>query len=143
MQEITIQHIQTTEALRQLLSVFALAFELEYHVDDAYLDRMREQASTLVLAAYKGEKMVGGLVACEVFPIHGAKEMYLYDIAVHPQYQRQGVGVHLMQYLKTEAKNRGVRTIFVEAESEDVGAVAFYRSIGGEEVGVHHFNFTI
>jgi aminoglycoside 3-N-acetyltransferase I len=143
MPEITIQRIETVEALRQLLSVFALAFESDYLVDDAYLDQMREHPSTLVLAAYIGEDIVGGLVACELLPIHGEKEMYIYDIVVHPQYQRQGVGVRLIQQLKEEAKCRGVKTVFVEAESEDVGAVAFYRSIGGEEVGVHHFNFSI
>ena len=143
MQELTIHRIQTTEALQELFSVFALAFESEYHVDDAYLSQMVEHPSTLVLAAYMGEKIVGGLVACVLLPIHGEKEMYLYDIAVHPQHQRQGVGVRLMQQLKEEAKCRGVKTVFVEAESEDVGAVAFYRSIGGEEVGVHHFNFSV
>ncbi len=139
----TIKTITTLPELQALMKVFALAFESEYHTDDRYLVNMLENSSTILIGAYGHTDLIGGLVAFEIHPIHGKKEIYIYDIAVHPDYQKQGIGKHLIDYLKVEGKNRGIDTIFVEAESEDEGAVAFYRAIGGEEIKVNHFNFII
>jgi aminoglycoside 3-N-acetyltransferase I len=129
--------------MKALVSVCTLAFEQEYTVTDQYLSNMLEDDKTLILGAFRDTEIVGGLVAMEMMPIHGTKEFYIYDIAVHPEYQKQGLGKALLEHLKLEAKKRGIETIFVEAESEDEGAVAFYRALGGEEVSVNHFNFTL
>lgn len=139
----TIKKITEIDELQSLMKVFALAFESKYQTDDTYLENMLKNNSTILIGAFGLTDIIGGLVAFEIHPIHGKKEIYIYDIAVHPDYQKQKIGTHLMDYLKDEAKLRGVDTIFVEAESEDDGAVAFYRAIGGEEVNVNHFNFTI
>jgi aminoglycoside 3-N-acetyltransferase I len=139
----TIKTITILPELQVLMEVFALAFESEYHTEGTYLMDMLENSSTILIGAYGYTDLIGGIVAFEIHPIHGKKEIYIYDIAVHPDYQKQGIGKHLIDYLKVEAKNRGIDTIFVEAESEDEGAVAFYRAIGGEEVRVNHFNFKI
>jgi aminoglycoside 3-N-acetyltransferase I len=138
-----IQKIHSLSDVKALVSVFALAFEQEYIVTDEYLSQMLEDEKTLILGAFIDTKIVGGLVAMEMMPIHGTKEFYIYDIAVHPEYQKQGLGKALVDHLKREAKKRDIETIFVEAESEDEGAVAFYRALGGEDVSVNHFNFTV
>jgi aminoglycoside 3-N-acetyltransferase I len=138
-----IQKIHSLSDVKALVSVFALTFEQEYSVTDEYLSKMLEDDKTLILGAFIDTKIVGGLVAMEMMPIHGTKEFFIYDIAVHPEYQKQGLGKALIEHLKLEAKKRGIETIFVEAESEDGGAVAFYRALGGEEVSVNHFNFTV
>lgn len=143
MQTIEIQKLSTVEELRKLIAVFSVAFEAEYAVADEYLKTMVDNTAVVVFGAREQEKMVGGLVAFEMTPIHGAKEFYIYDIAVHPDYQKRGIGKLLMEKLSQEGKVRGVQAMFVEAESEDVGAVAFYRAIGGEEVSVNHFNFSL
>ncbi len=143
MNNISIIKINSVEQLRKLISVFSVAFETEYEVTDEYLSKMLESGTTLVLGVAQEEKIVGGLVAMEMSPIHGTKEFYIYDIAVHPEHQQKGIGKKLIEHLKIEAKSREVKTIFVEAESEDAGAVEFYRKIGGEEVAVNHFNFNI
>lgn len=138
-----IKKLARVEELRNLVKVFSAAFESEYKVKEEYLHNMLLNDSVVILGAVLDDKIVGGLVAFEMTPIHGSKEFYLYDIAIHPDQQKQGLGKKLIVELKREAKARGVETIFVEAESEDSGAVAFYRAIGGEEVAVNHFNFTI
>jgi aminoglycoside 3-N-acetyltransferase I len=140
---ISINNINTVEKLKELISVFSISFEDRYTADDLYLAKMLENKSTLILGAIADDKVVGGLVAFEFNPIHGSKELYIYDIAIHPDFQKQGIGKRLIEQLKIQAKQRGVKTIFVEAETEDTGAVAFYRAIGGEEVEVRHFNFEV
>jgi len=143
MRDANLKIINSREQLRQLISVFSCAFESEYTVADEYLERMLVTRSTIIIGAMKDQKVIGGLVAFEMCPIHGSKELYLYDIAVHPNHQKQGIGTKLIELLREEAKAKGVTTIFVEAESEDVGAVAFYRKLGGEEMAVNHFNFNL
>lgn len=143
MNNATIKKLENIEELKGLITVFSLAFDSPYHTTDDYLSSMLQNSSCVILGAVVETRVVGGLVAFAMTPIHGTKELYVYDIAVHPEFQKQGLGVRLMESLKQEARVRGVGTIFIEAESEDEGAVAFYRAIGGEEVAVNHFHFTV
>lgn len=143
MNSISIRKLEKLEEIKELISVFSLAFESYYDTKDEYLHLMLKNTTCVILGAVFGSRIVGGLVAFEITPIHGKKELYIYDIAVHPKFQKQGVGKKLMEIIKEEARTRDIGTIFVEAESEDQGAVAFYRAIGGEEVTVNHFNFTL
>jgi aminoglycoside 3-N-acetyltransferase I len=139
----SIRPITTTSELFDLAAVFALAFESEYQLSERYASDMLSNPQQLVLGAWHEMTLIGGLVACEIQPLHGSKEYYIYDIAVHPAHQQKGVGTLLMQQLLVEAKVRGIRTVFVEAEADDDGAVAFYRTLKGEEIGVRHFNFSV
>lgn len=138
-----IKKLENIRELQQLAAVFSLAFDSQYSTSEEYLSTMLQNSSCVILGAVVESRIVGGLVAFIMTPIHGTKELYVYDIAVHPDFQKQGIGTALMETLKQEARAQGVGTIFVEAESEDEGAVAFYRAIGGEEVAVNHFNFIV
>lgn len=143
MNNLTIKKLKSANELKELIQVFSLAFEADYTTTDEYLESMLHNSTSVILGAELDQKIVGGIVAFEMTPIHGTKEFYVYDIAIHPEFQKKGIGALLMKELKAEAVVRGIGTIFVEAESEDEGAVAFYRAIGGEEVAVNHFNFSI
>lgn len=94
----------------------------------------------MVYVALQGERVVGGLTAYELpaYSQEGA-DMYLYDLAVHPDFQRKGVGTALVDGLLEECKRRQVRTCFVQAHLEDAHALHFYRALGGEEEEVAHF----
>lgn len=138
-----IKKIENINELRELSKVFALAFESEYTLTGVYLETMLQNPICVIFGAISDQEIVGGLVAFEMTPMHGTKELYVYDIAVHLAYQRKGIGAKIVNALKDEAKVRGVGTIFVEAELEDKDAVAFYRAIGGEEIVFGHFNFKI
>lgn len=143
MESIQIKNLSNISEVRQLISVFSLAFESKYEVEDSYLLEMLTNSTALILGAFAEEEVLGGLVAFQINPIHGKREFYIYDIVVHPNHQRRGIGKRLIKELKEEARKRGIETIFVEAENEDTHAVLFYRTLGGEEVLVNHFNFKV
>lgn len=143
MSEISVVPMNNIKELRELLSVFSRAFDADYNVSDQYLEELLKNPCTRVFGALRNGSIVGGVVACELLPIHGTKEVYIYDIAVEPCFQQQGVGRVLFNKLQEYAKSVGARTVFVEAEAEDTGAVSFYRKLGGEEVLVNHFNFNV
>lgn len=142
MHTIEIKTVDTVPELRALMAVCEKAFDSPYVADDAYLEEMLNQSHGVYLGAYDDKRLVGGVVAFALVPLHGTKELYLYDIAVHPEYQRQGIGAMLIAATKEEAIKRDIRVVFVEAEADDDGAVAFYRAIGATELSVTHFTIT-
>lgn len=142
MRMIEIKTIDTVPELQALMAVCEKAFESAYVADDVYLEKMLTERNGIYLGAYDNERLVGGVVAFELLPLHGIRELYLYDIAVDPEYQRQGIGAMLIAAIKEEATKRDIRVVFVEAEADDEGAVAFYRAIGATEVSVTHFTIT-
>lgn len=59
-------------------------------------------------------------------------QMYLADISVKPEFQRQGVGLQLLEFLKREAENLHLDVF--RAECEKGYLVDFYAKIGLEPV---------
>ena len=139
----TIRTLTTVSELYALADVFARAFESAYPLTDTYATQVVSDKRQCILGAWLDTTLVGGLVAYEMQPLHGTKEFYIYDIAVDPAHQKRGIGTMLLTQLESEARARGIGTICVEAEADDDGAVAFYRSLQGEEIAVRHFNFKV
>ena len=57
------------------------------------------------------------------------------NIATHPDRRNQGLGHLVLRALLSEAKNRGLRTVFLEVRPTNLPALALYRAEGFEEVG--------
>lgn len=57
----------------------------------------------------------------------GCSILYIQDLLVHPDYQRQGIGQALVNQTLAAAKN--IRQIFLSTESTEK-TVQFYRSVG-------------
>src|SRR5215831_8191005 len=127
--------------LADLYAVFGLAFESERTgAAGGNFSSLLGRNDICFLVALSEGVVVGGLSAYEMELLSGEKEFYLYDIGVHPAHQRKGLGAMLIKELKKQAQARGISTIFVEAESDDSGAVSFYKSLGAEQIKVDHFN---
>jgi len=102
-------------------------------------DKLRRgfEKSLLILAAYECEGLVG-LIRCVG---DGETIVYIQDILVLPEYQRQGIGSTLI----LEALNRfsHVRQIVLSTDIEQ-RTLAFYKSIGFaplEDIGCRGFMF--
>lgn len=141
--DIIYKKITDTENLQKLVSIFDIVFEKSSSPSIEYLSTIISDNTLCNIGAFVDGNIVGGLSAHELPTLSGDKEFYLYDIGVLPEYQKMGIGTSLIKELKKEAKIRNIFTIFVEAESDDAGAVAFYRSLGEEEILVQHFNLTV
>jgi aminoglycoside 3-N-acetyltransferase I len=97
-----------------------------------YVDRLLARDDFWAFVAVSGREIVGGLTA-HTLPMTRAErsEMFIYDVAVRPDYQRQGVGRHLMTAVRNAARARGIDDVFVAADEDDAHALDFYRSLGG------------
>ena len=93
---------------------------------------MLHRGDFLVIAGLIDGKPVAGLTAF-VLPLTRAEmaELFIYDIAGAPTYQRNGIGGRLVQEVRGLAVERGIASTSVPADNEDNHALEFYRSIGG------------
>jgi aminoglycoside 3-N-acetyltransferase I len=76
--------------------------------------------------------VVGGLIAHTLQRTsREASEIFLYDIAVPPKHQRNGVGRRLFDGRRQMAHAAGIEMVFVPAEGEDTHALDFDTALGG------------
>lgn len=96
-----------------------------------------------VLAATEGEVVVGGLTA-HALPMtrDRSTELFIYDLAVRTDRQRNGIGRALVAELLTLGRAAGIATAFVPADNDDTHALEFYRAIGGTGSSVTFFTFS-
>ena len=127
----------------RLFTVMAEVFGEERQAPGAaYLARLLGRDDFWALAALAGDEVIGGLTA-HTLPMTRSEssEVFLYDLAVQPRYQRRGVGRGLVDRLRQLASEAGIEDVFVPADSEDQHALDFYRAIGGQASPVTFFTF--
>jgi aminoglycoside 3-N-acetyltransferase I len=109
---------------------------------DAYIHSLLSRADFWAIAAFDGEDVVGGITG-HTLPMTSTEdsELFVYDLAVKREYQRQGIGRELVSELRALGAAAGVSVVFVPADSEDTHAIDFYRRIGGAESSVKFFTF--
>ena len=145
-----IHRLKSTDVLmlRELLSVLGEAFgQIHTYTDaqpsSAYLERLLASDSFLALAAVKGASVVGGLAAYELRKFEQERsEIYIYDLAVSAPHRRQGIATALISDLKQLAADRGAYVMYVQADLDDVPAIALYTKLGIRE-DVLHFDIQV
>lgn len=63
-------------------------------------------------------------------------EATLFNIAVDPQWQRQGIGRMLLEHLISELEKRDVLTLWLEVRASNHAAIALYESLGFNEATI-------
>nr|WP_153867044.1 MULTISPECIES: GNAT family N-acetyltransferase [Myxococcaceae] len=128
--------------------LYAGELELRFRVLREPLGRPREsvtfpfEAQSLHLVAHAGDEVVG----CVLFhPDSAAGEPSggrLFQMAVSPRLQGQGLGARLVRHLEAELRRRGVARVHLHARA---AVLPFYERLGYavygepfEEVGVPH-----
>ncbi|MBM3786008.1 MAG: GNAT family N-acetyltransferase [Acidobacteria bacterium] len=109
-------------------------------LSERYVSGLLDNPAFWALAATKDGQIAGGLTA-HTLPMTRSEtsELFLYDIAVRVDCQRQGIGRLLVYHLRSIAAAAGIDVIFVPAENEDGHALDFYRALGGKPGAVTIF----
>ena len=58
------------------------------------------------------------------------------NVAVAPEYRRQGIGKKLLLALMSDLQNKGNRCLSLEVRASNVPAISLYESLGFVQVGV-------
>lgn len=94
------------------------------------------------LVAELDNKIVAGLTAHDLPSTYfESNEVYVYDLAVTKEHQRNGIGKQLLAELAKICKTKGESEFFLQADFDDINAIEFYRSCGGMEENVIHFSY--
>lgn len=132
------------ELARHLFAVMAEVFEEPgERLSDSYLDALLGQETFWALAALSHDEVVGGLTA-HTLPMtrNESAEVFIYDVAVRADRQRQGIGRQLVTALRAAATAAGFGDVFVPADTTDGHALDFYRALGGVPAPVTMFTFS-
>src|SRR5258708_4784311 len=129
---------------QKLIVIFQEVFQMENRpmTNEVYLRRLLENPLVIVFAIQYKNEIVGGLTAYEL-PLYYAEysEIFIYDVAIKPGFQRKGLGTMLISALKDYCRDNGIKEFFVEASGKEKHAVHFYQSAGGTAEKVVQFNF--
>lgn len=99
-----------------------------------------------LLGAFEGQQRVGGAVLAWNTPgvdlLQGRADIaVLWDLRVHPDYRRQGVGAKLFAHAMVWAQERRCRHLVVETQDINVAACRFYERQGCYLGEVHPFAY--
>ncbi|MFC0309800.1 ribosomal protein S18-alanine N-acetyltransferase [Gallibacterium trehalosifermentans] len=76
------------------------------------------------------QDQIVGFCICQIV----LDEATLFNIAIHPQYQGQGLGKSLLQSLMGQLKAKGVATLWLEVRESNQKAQCLYQTLGFNEV---------
>ena len=111
--------------------------------DDTYIGRLLASDTFIAIAAFDGERVIGGLAAYVLPKFEQARsEIYIYDLAVLEPHRRQGISTALIAELQRIGRQRGAWVIFVQADYGDDPAIALYTKLGTRE-DVMHFDIPV
>jgi ribosomal protein S18 acetylase RimI-like enzyme len=83
------------------------------------MDSMTEETSVAILK----DQVVIGFTYVLAF---GEDFLFLDWIGIHPRYRRQGLGTSLLKYIMAKSKERGIKSMGLSCESDNVPAIRIY-----------------
>ncbi len=110
--------------------------------DDNARDWLSDPKNVAILAEDDG-RPAGALAGFLLPKFEQARsELYIYDLAVHEEFRRQGIATKMIEETRRIAREAGAWTIFVQADvqPEDEPAQALYRKLASNEISVLHFD---
>lgn len=107
----------------------------EYDFPDKLYQPHWEKAYAWGIVRKNGEK--SELIACiETCPEEWSNRLMVTELWVHEDFRRQGIAHRLMAIAKEQAVLEHRRTIILETQSCNVGAIQFYQQEGFELIGI-------
>src|SRR4051794_15032508 len=131
---------------KRLILLFEDIFEMEgfQMPDDTYLQPLLVNDNFIVFVAFSDNNIVGGLTAYILQQYYSRLPLvYVYDLAVKTEFQRQGIGKMLIASVTQYCKEIGVEEVFVQADECDDYAIKFYNSTGARAEKVRHFYYSL
>lgn len=116
------------------LKVLSEAVDSSSHwTQQQWLEIFRRESPVRV--AWLAEKEVGksfGPAIGFLVALDSGPDWELENIAVLPEFRRQGIGLGLLQVLLEEARSRSAERILLEVRASNEAAIGFYRANGFE-----------
>ncbi len=132
-------------AFQSLIEIFKEVFEHdEEPASTEQLEKLLQKEDFMVFGVFLNGEIIGGLTIYVLHRYYQAKPIaYIYDVGIQPEHQGKGYGKALMAEVCEYCKKNGFEDAYVEAESDDVDAVEFYRKTAfTHELNATHFTYS-
>lgn len=129
----------------KLIEIFKEVFENDAEIsNEHHLSKLLSNPDFMVFVVKIDHKVVGGLTVYILHRYYGTKPVaYIYDVGITPKFQGKGLGKALMAEVCNFCKSNNFEDAYVEAESEDIDAVNFYRKTKfTQEMNANHFIYS-
>ena len=94
-------------------------------------DMLREELGKGIFLVAEQDGAVAGYVGCQTVLDEG----YITNVAVSPDFRRQGIGRQLIQALTERAQQAQLAFVTLEVRASNAPAIALYTAAGYEPVG--------
>lgn len=102
--------------------------------EQGFLDGIKQEQNLFLAAVEKQEQnlFLAGYVGMYV----AGDEGEITNVAVHPDFRRQGIGKKLLQHLLLMSRQRGISRIVLEVRVSNRAAILLYEETGFSAAGV-------
>jgi [ribosomal protein S18]-alanine N-acetyltransferase len=125
-----------TEHIDGVWEIEKLAFTTPWS-KDAFNKEMTDNHFAFYLAVLDNDKVVAYVGSWIILD-----ECHITNIAVHPNYKRQGISYKLMRILMDTVKVRGVESVTLEVRKTNYTAQNLYKKLGFEDKGIRKSYYT-
>jgi aminoglycoside 3-N-acetyltransferase I len=131
---------------KSLIEIFKDVFENDEPIaNDEQLGKLLSNPDFFVFVVMLNNVVVGGLTIYVLHRYYRTKPIaYIYDVGISPDFQGQGLGKALIAEVCNFCKQNDFEDAYVEAESDDIDAVSFYRKTKfSSEMNAIHFTYDL
>ncbi len=130
---------------KALIEIFKEVFENDEKIlEREQLGDLLSKPDFMVFVVTLDGNVIGGLTIYVLHRYYASKPLaYIYDVGISPMYQGKGFGKALMAEVCQFCKQNNFEDAYVEAESDDIDAVNFYRRTKfTTEMNATHFTYS-
>ena len=132
-------------SFKNLVEIFKVVFEYDEEIaNQEQLEKMLSNSDFFAFVVTIDNKTIGGLTAYILHRYYHSKPIaYIYDVGIGSNFQGKGYGQKLIAEVCNFCKLNGFEEAYVEAESDDIDAVSFYRKTKfSSEINAIHFTYS-
>lgn len=85
--------------------------------------------SAIVYGCFDGSQLLGYLWAYEM-QFREERRIYISEVHIDQRLRGQGFGSQLIKSVETEARNRGIKALYIHTEANNSGAIRLYERLG-------------
>jgi ribosomal-protein-alanine N-acetyltransferase len=128
--ELAAGHPAPAETCGRLHEIDRLASAFPWSIE-AIAGELTSPCGFCFLARNDGESVIGFLLGATI-----ADECSIHNCAVHPLFQKQGIGRSLLESALDAARKRGALHAYLEVRSKNARAIGLYEKVGFRTVSV-------
>lgn len=122
--------LMSMEDIDDVMVVENLSFPVPWS-REAFIGEISGNAFAVYIAAKCEGKVVGYAGMWKIFD-----EGHITNIAVHPEYRRNGIGARLVEQLIASARERGIKRMTLEVRKSNIAARNLYEKFGFTAAGI-------